>query len=328
VGLKAAVKRAVAQPTVWRATSALRAPGWVVLTYHRIGAAGEPMTHLPASVFRDQMRWIRANCDVIDPQSLSNRAPGLGRRRPAVLVTFDDGYRNYLEHACPVLREFDIRAINFLPTRYVDESRPFWWDLVDTAARTTRCERAVLPATDGRMIDLDQDGRRRFARHCKNVLKKIASPDQSPILDEALAALGFGRAEVPLSRQVMTWDEVRAASDVTTVGAHTHTHPIMSLLDPRSLDQEIAVCSERISAELGARPRFFAYPSGAFNDDARMAVQRAGYEVAFTTVEGFNTGTIDWLTLNRMHARPTLPELAWMLTGWDLRMTVSNETSS
>jgi peptidoglycan/xylan/chitin deacetylase (PgdA/CDA1 family) len=317
VNLKKAVKRAIARPPVWRATSALRAKGWIVLTYHRIGGPDERFTHLPVEVFREQMRWIRTNCDVIDPATLTHQFAPPGGRRPSVLITFDDGYKDYYERVCPILRECGVRAINFLPTRYIDESRTFWWDLLDAASQATTRERVMLPSGDGREVKLDMEGRRHFARHCKNMLKRMAAPDQAPLFDEALTALGFDRTNVPLARQTMTWDEVRSVSDVTAFGGHTHTHPIMPLLDAATLEREIATCTARIGEETGSAPRFFAYPSGAFDRSVRNAVGRAGYDIAFTTVEGFNNDTTDWLTLNRVHGRATLAELVWVLAGWD-----------
>jgi len=50
------------------------------------------------------MQWLRAHCDPIGPDALVERSRSPRRTKPAVLVTFDDGYRSYHDLAYPVLK--------------------------------------------------------------------------------------------------------------------------------------------------------------------------------------------------------------------------------
>lgn len=314
--LKTAGKRLLQHPVVWQATWPARRTGCVVLTYHRIGSNAQ-FSHIPTDVFRAQMRWLRRHCDVIHPDALRDRAANPpGKRRPSVVVTFDDGYRDYYEQAYPILQELEIPAINFLPTRFIDDGSPFWWDLLDTAVATTSLRTAPGPHGDALRLD-DPAAKRAFSRRWKAELKKLADPDRSPLLDEALAALGARRDTVRVDRQVMTWDQVRQVGQFTIAGGHTHNHKLMPFLEVDDLDEEVSACRHRIEAETGRRPRFFAYPSGAWSETARAAVARGGYDTAFTTREGFNqAGTIEWLTLNRFHAPSIETDLSTLLSGW------------
>ena len=315
--LKDAGKRLLQHPLVWNATAPIRRSGCVALTYHRIGGPTERFTHIPAPVFRAQMRWLRKHCDVIHPDELAARVKTPSR--PSVFVTFDDGYRDYYEHAYPVLQEYGIAAINFLPTRFIDSGEPFWWDLLDTAVLTTSLAEARVP--DGSLMRLDSlDARRRYSRRWKAVLKELPAPDESPRLDEALAALQTRRDAVPVDRQVMTWEQVRAAAPLTIAGGHTHNHKLMPFLDEGQLDEEATGCRDRIEAETGHRPKYFAYPSGAWSEAAGSAVSRAGYALAFTTREGFiGPEARTWMALDRIHAPSTEAELAVTLSGWKHR---------
>ena len=42
----------------------------------------------------------------------------------AVLITFDDGYRDNLENAAPVLKKYGYPAVQFVPIAYVGDSQP------------------------------------------------------------------------------------------------------------------------------------------------------------------------------------------------------------
>jgi hypothetical protein len=91
-----AFKDAVKDATraAWPLVSRVLGSVTVVLAYHRIGEPGDPYPHVTESVFRAQMRWLKAHCEVIGPADLAAAASDRGARRPRVLVTFDDGYRD------------------------------------------------------------------------------------------------------------------------------------------------------------------------------------------------------------------------------------------
>ena len=59
-----------------------------------------------------------------------------------MLVTFDDGYRDYREAAYPILSALGIPALVFVTTAYIDEpTRLFWWEALALALQRTRVPR-------------------------------------------------------------------------------------------------------------------------------------------------------------------------------------------
>lgn len=88
-----------------------------ILAYHSI-ADGEPnpLTIRP-DVFQEQMRFLKDNGYRVDPleEAVSKLATGQDVRR-SVVLTFDDGYRDFLENAAPLLARYDFRATVFVIT--------------------------------------------------------------------------------------------------------------------------------------------------------------------------------------------------------------------
>ncbi len=88
-----------------------------ILMYHSISDAGGP-TSIPAPVFRDQMEAIaEAGIPVIMLGDLE--AARAGRRALApqsVIITFDDGFEDFIRNAWPVLEEKGFASITYLPT--------------------------------------------------------------------------------------------------------------------------------------------------------------------------------------------------------------------
>jgi peptidoglycan/xylan/chitin deacetylase (PgdA/CDA1 family) len=83
----------------------------VILTYHSIDDSGSVISVSPAQ-FRRHMQILAEKRIRVVPLSDVQRTPG------AVALTFDDGYRNFLECAAPVLAEHGFAATVFAVSDY------------------------------------------------------------------------------------------------------------------------------------------------------------------------------------------------------------------
>ena len=84
------------------------------------------------------------------------------------------------------------------------------------------------------------------------------------------------------------------------VGSHTRTHPRLPELDARAKRDEIRGSKARLEDLLGCSVTSFAYPYGLFDDDARQAVEEAGYRSACSVRTGFNGPGVDRFLLRRI----------------------------
>lgn len=124
-----------------------RAPGLPVLMYHKVGfpPPGSKLKKLWVSPeqFRAQMAYLKKHGYA--PRTLAAVAADLDAGRPlpekSVVLTFDDGYRNNLENALPILREFGFPAVIYVVVNAVGRDN-FWHD----------------PASETRIPMLDWDG--------------------------------------------------------------------------------------------------------------------------------------------------------------------------
>jgi peptidoglycan/xylan/chitin deacetylase (PgdA/CDA1 family) len=285
--------------------------------YHRVRGPEALFPGLDVGVFRGQMQWLRDNCTLLDPDSLPLRGQRDRSRRPAILITFDDGYRDYRELAYPILRQLGIPALVFLATEFMDSpGKLLWSDRLYLAVRDTRRRDCALPWLPERTLSLaDAGARAAFLEACKRHLKTLEERDKDPFVDALLAALDAPPADIP--RQMLDWSEVRSCSDLTRWGGHTHTHRILSRLPPEESEAEIAACSERIAAETGRRPRAFAYPNGLrgdFDSTTQSQLLKHGYDVAFTAYAGCFDESADWMAVPRVSGQTGVaPTLAWRL---------------
>ena len=103
-GMKTAIKRSVKRAAMvpgrlWHCC------GSRILTYHSVGTRNHEMNVTP-EMFARQMDWLAERPDV---GSLPDAAGGKG-----IAITFDDGYRDNLLNAAPVLRDCGLGATCFI----------------------------------------------------------------------------------------------------------------------------------------------------------------------------------------------------------------------
>lgn len=97
-----------------------RPGGFRILLYHSIdrAVAGDRLAlRIAPGEFARQMAWLAASGYRLAPLEAVVSAAAAD---DAVAVTFDDGYRDQLDHAVPVLRRLGIPATFFLTTRFLD----------------------------------------------------------------------------------------------------------------------------------------------------------------------------------------------------------------
>ncbi len=82
----------------------------------------------------------------------------------------------------------------------------------------------------------------------------------------------------------MTWDQVREMHKNGFVfGSHTVSHQPLTELRPAEAAAELAASAAELERHLGVKPRYFAYPTGAYTLRIEELVRQAGYRAAFTT---------------------------------------------
>ncbi len=96
-----------------------------VLMYHKVNDRPENPLTVPVSLFDEQMAQLpELGYRVVDLDAVLDAYRG-GAPLPerSVLITFDDGYRDNLEHALPILRKHGYPAVLFVPIGFLDGSK-------------------------------------------------------------------------------------------------------------------------------------------------------------------------------------------------------------
>jgi peptidoglycan/xylan/chitin deacetylase (PgdA/CDA1 family) len=84
------------------------------------------------------------------------------------------------------------------------------------------------------------------------------------------------------------------------IGAHTHTHPQLDLLDLQTAKAEIQKSKTILEGLLQTRLLSFAYPHGYYSNEVRQLVMALGFKSACGVKEAISNWQDDSLTLSRI----------------------------
>ena len=313
--------------------------GYAVVNYHGV----VPSDHSVAEVFLDgnlvqpemfrrQLQFLKAHYHVIDPEDFRawiERGKQLPPR--AVLITCDDGLLNTLTDMLPMLKSENVPCLFFVTGASCSDQPGMLWyeELYDLMrARPLDGLGLQLPAEEA------AEPSHSFQAQWWSVVRRASRLDagaRTDWMDRARShcnGTNVFRHEIHSEKRwrLMNIAELKKLAEAgMTIGAHTLSHPVLSLCNVEEARHEIQESKNEIERALGRQVWAFAYPFGNSSTMGEREValaQEAGFTCAFLNVEHWRAGPTNPFALPRIHATAdtTLPEFAAHMSGLHARL--------
>ena len=109
--------------------------GIIVLMYHRFNENKYPSTNIKLADFVEQINLIKKNqFKFVNPNDFDNNLLN-EKNTKKVLITVDDGFKSFYDHAWPILKKEEIPFIIFINTREVGTRGYMNWDQIKEIAK-------------------------------------------------------------------------------------------------------------------------------------------------------------------------------------------------
>jgi peptidoglycan/xylan/chitin deacetylase (PgdA/CDA1 family) len=254
----------------------------VILAYHRVTVAQTDFHSLVVSPdnFRAQMEYLKRNFHVVRFEESWPAA-----KKPAVAVTFDDGYADNVRQALPIIEKVGIPTTFFISTGNIGSPNEFWWDELERLVlgdsiypprfqlKDTKSGKTWPTAT--------YRERRRMYWALHQAAKKISAKQRTDWLNQVREWAGLHEMKNEKNRS-LTYDELKALSQSpwVTIGAHTVTHPPLAFLTEEEQRHEIVSSKQQLESLIGREITVFSYPFGGkgdYNETTSRICREAGF---------------------------------------------------
>lgn len=240
------------------------------------------------------VRLRRRGLDIVSLDEVWRRLMERDFSRQFVAFTFDDGYRDNLQYAWPVLQRHGVPYALYIATSFPDRLGELWWVALERVV--AKADRIVIEI-DGatRFFNCaDTGAKRRTFREIYWWLRSTKDDAELRRVVRDLCARYGIDAKAPCGELCMNWSEIaRLAEDpLCTIGAHTINHVFLTKVSADVARAEMGRSAEVIEDALGRRPEHFAYPYGDAGSARRREFALAkelGFKTAVTTRPGVIT---------------------------------------
>lgn len=266
----------------------------VIFTLHHVRpgppaafAPNRALTITPQFLDRVIGHVLGAGYDIITLDDVPARLRQPGEGQPFACFTFDDGYRDNLDHALPIFERHGLPFAIYVTTGFADGRGDLWWLALEEAVRRLDMVEIEL---EGGMRRLPARSTAEKSAAFNTVYWWLRSLPEARTRGQVGAlcrSAGYDPQGLS-SALTLNWDEIREISrhPLATVGAHTVGHWALAKLPEAEARRQIEDSVARLEEETGRPCRHFSFPYG----DAGSAGERefemardAGLSTAVTT---------------------------------------------
>lgn len=255
-----------------------------VLLFHRVhperDLLWDPMDPV---LFESVLRYVSRNYETIGLDEFF-ADPNKKFRKPPLIITYDDGYRDFIDFSFPLLKKYSLPASMFVVTDCIDRNIPTWTYRMDYFFYNTKkleTKNTVLEfvAKDFSVTKWSSHAERiEYCKRFKQYLKKVPNQKRSEIVQSFID--NFDDVKEP-ANLMMTWDEIRQLkSEGIQIGSHSVSHPPLATIeDEEELKTELLSSALRIKEMINEFPSTISYPVGSYDSRVKRISREVGYQL-------------------------------------------------
>lgn len=311
------------------ATQLLSASTWrrhrlLILCYHGISKYDEHEwsdLYISPEMFRQRLELlVRLRCNVLPLSEAAIRLRKGTLPDRAVVLTFDDGFHDFLSVAFPIIKGFGFPVTLYLTTYYVEFNRPVFDPMCGYLLwKGRQTEVLDWPEIFPSPVPLSNpDSRQRAGAAIQEFAKSkmLSARGKDSLLGELAVRLAIDYEDLCRKRvmHLITPQEAKQLAE-SGVDIEYHTHRHREYRTRERMFAELADNHRRIAAVTPNEPRHFCYTGGFYLPQHPVFLKEYGMLTATTCKPGMCTSRTDQMTLPRLVDTANLSDLefrAWL----------------
>ena len=194
----------------------------------------------------------------------------------------------------------------YVTSRFIDENGMSWIDRIEYGLEVAPSGQLELPWSERPSLFANDEEKIGILNEVRRYVKSTPSLNVDAFVSDIFRQLDYEEVQSSddqLDRK-MTWDQVRSwSSGGFLVGGHSHTHAILSFLEPSRLEWEIATSLGMLKDKAGLTTPHYSYPEGlahCFSEGVIEKLKAHNIICCPTAIDGINEPGADPFHLRRV----------------------------
>lgn len=259
-----------------------------IVSLHKISSTKpnffwEPITPI---LFEDLLKYLKKHYNVI---KFSQLGAITNVRKPLAIISFDDGYKDFLDNALPLLKKYSICCNQNVVIECLDSGMMIWTEKLNGIFQTLYQRNTADLSLNIENEKFSLGVQLNWIEFYNKVFQRLSILPR--IKRQEILANWQTEYRIFLEDStMMSWDEVKQLpKDLVEIGSHTYSHDILTTIsDDNELNKEIFASKERLQNELNLDVEIFALPNGLGNFKIHEMCRKAGYKKILAVSEEAN----------------------------------------
>lgn len=237
----------------------------------------------------------------------------------SIIITIDDGYKDCCTNIYFILKKYEVPAMFFIATDYIDSQELYWWDKVAYGINNTDLLSFSVPELGAYTLE-NPVKRPKVKREICKKLRRMSEETKNRVVNDLAHTLNVDFDSINKDL-FLTWEEIKEMGESgMDFGAHTCSHAILTKVPYEQAEYEIMESKRVIESQINKKVNFFSYPSGTindFNDKIKECVKSSGLVAVVSTIYGINklNSETDLYSLKRIEVDTNIYLFKLKLTG-------------
>lgn len=248
-----------------------------ILSLHRVSPEKDYFWQpLHPEKFEELLRYVKANYEVIYFGYLKQLPSS--KQKPYLILSFDDGYYDFYEHALPLLVKYKLPSNHNIVNECASRNQVIWTQRLNHIFNHCRNHHLPIEFELGRDMVKTGPNEGNFMKFYLQVFQAMLQmpAEQRVKIIEEKEKMYSTTAQV----KMMNWEQVReSANNGVEIGSHTYSHDVISTIQKNDLLQKEIVQSVReLEMEINRPVKVLALPNGRGNAFVDTFAAEAGIE--------------------------------------------------
>jgi len=236
--------------------------------------------------FEELIKYVLRHYTVISFSELAEIKKPLVK--PALILSFDDGYYNFYEHALPILDKYKLASNHNIVNECANTNAVIWTQRLNYIFNHCRENNLKLNFGINFSDEAEREAEQSWMSYYLKILTHLLQtpkPERMKLISEKENELSL-----TLKYKMMGWEEIAECSKyMVEIGSHTYTHDILpTISDRKILEFETVKSKTEIEERIGKEVNIIALPNGQGSESIDDFIRQADYKYLLYVNDGIN----------------------------------------